>query len=95
MIRWSKSHAISTRTPTLPSNTAPLSPLISRDQKRQFQRLFLIQARITKRLIPASQVFVLQTLRATCAFRDRIACQLEMYAAEEGTAFCVNAQGFR
>lgn len=77
----------------LPSNTPPLTPLVSSNQKRKLQRLFLVQPRIAESLIPTTEILVLKTLRATRAFRDCVACEFEMYAAEEGAAVGVDAEG--
>ncbi len=75
--------------PPSPPQKPPTSPLqIStppkplRNQKRQLQRLFLIQPRVTKTLIPTPfQIPLPQPFTPTYTFRDRLPRQLQMHAS--------------
>jgi len=70
----------------------PTFPLTTRDQERQFKRLLLIQSRITERLVPQTQILILQSLATTCTFRYCIARQLEVYTAEARAKLLVNCE---
>lgn len=63
---------------------------MSRHQKRQLQRLLLIQPRIAKRRIIQAQILIYQTLASARTLRHCIARELEMHTAEEGVVVLVD-----
>ena len=63
-----------------------------RNQKRQLERLLLIQPRVTVRSIIQAQILLLEPLTPANALRDRIARQLEVHAAQVGVVFLVDLE---
>jgi hypothetical protein len=55
-------------------------PVKSRDEKRQFQRLFLVQPWITKRRVVQTQILLRYAPSTAHALRHCVTCELEMYA---------------
>lgn len=55
-------------------------PVKSRDEKRQFQRLFFVQPWITKRCVVQTQILLRYAPSTAHALRHCVTCELEMYA---------------
>ena len=63
----------STLLPSFPNMIIP--PVEPRDQKRQLQRLLLIQPRITVRRVVQTEIVFCQSARSAHALRHRFTCQ--------------------
>lgn len=68
---------------------------MARDQKRQLERLFLVQAGVAISRVVNPEVLVSETFAAAHAFRDRLASELQVYPAQLTAFFLVDAKRVR
>lgn len=61
-------------------------------KESELQGLFFVQSRITEGSVIEAQVILLETLAATNALSDGIACEFKMNASEIGPVLLVNLE---
>ena len=70
-----------------------LLPVMPSNQKRQLERLFLVQSGIAEARVVRAEIFWRQALAATHTFCYWIASELEMDTPEVGAVLSVDAEG--
>ena len=66
--------------------------IMPRNQKRQLERLLLIQPGIAVGRVIGVQILIVQALAAARALGDRVARELEVHAAQEGAVLLVDLE---